>query len=58
MYLDDMKKDSRRSLKVLAKCYADVTSATRVQDARLKAIENGWSLIVAGTPAELEDIVG
>ena len=57
MYLDDMKKDSRRSLKVLAKCYADATSATRVQDARLKAIENGWSLIVAGTPAELEDIV-
>ena len=57
MYLDDIKKDSRRSLKVLAKCYADATSATRVQDARLKAIENGWSLIVAGTPAELEDIV-
>jgi hypothetical protein len=57
MYLDDMKKDARRSLKVLAKCYADVTSATRVQDARLKVIENGWSLIVAGTPAELEDIV-
>lgn len=57
MYLDDMKKDSRRSLKVLAKCYADETSATRVQDARLKAIENGWSLIVAGAPAELEDIV-
>lgn len=57
MYLDDMKKDSRRSLKVLAKCYADVTSATRVQEAKLKAIENGWSLIVAGTPAELEDIV-
>lgn len=57
MYLDDMQKNTRRSLRVLAKCYADVTSATRVQDARLKAIENGWSLIVAGTPAELEDIV-
>ena len=57
MYLDDMKKDSRRSLKVLAKCYADITSVTRTQDAKLKAIENGWSLIVAGTPAELEDIV-
>lgn len=57
MYLDDMQKNTRRSLRVLAKCYADVTSATRVQEARLKAIENGWSLIVAGTPAELEDIV-
>ena len=53
-----MKKDARRSLgKVFAKCYADVTSAIRVQDAKLKAIENGWGLIVAGTPAELEDIV-
>ena len=57
MYLDDMQKNTRRSLRVLAKCYADVTSATRVQEARLKAIENGWSLIVAGAPAELEDIV-
>ena len=57
MYLDDMKKGTRRSLKVLAKCYADITSATRVQNAKLKAIENGWGLIVAGTPAELEDIV-
>lgn len=57
MYLDDMKKDARRSMRVLAKCYADITSATRTQDAKLKAIENGWSLIVAGTPTELEDIV-
>jgi hypothetical protein len=53
MYLDDMKKDSRRSMRVLAKCYADATSATRVQEARLKAIENGWSLIVAGTPTDI-----
>lgn len=57
MYLDDMKQDARRSMRVLAKCYADITSATRTQDAKLKAIENGWGLIVAGTPAELEDIV-
>lgn len=57
MYLDDMKKDARRSMRVQAKCYADITSTTRTQDAKLKAIENGWSLIVAGTPTELEDIV-
>lgn len=56
MYLDDMKKDAIRSLRVFAKCYADVTSATRVQDAKLKSIENGWSLIVAGTPTELEPV--
>lgn len=57
MYLDDMKKDARRSMRVQAKCYADISSVTRTQDAKLKAIENGWSLIVAGTPTELEDIV-
>lgn len=56
MYLDDMQKDAIRNLRVFAKCYADVTSATRVQDAKLKAIENGWSLIVAGTPTELEPV--
>lgn len=56
MYLDDMKKDAIRSLRVFAKCYADVTSATRVQYAKLKAIENGWSSIVAGTPTELEPV--
>ena len=40
MYLDDMKKGDRRSLRVLVKCYADVTSAIRVQDARIRTLEN------------------
>ena len=40
MYLDDMKKDERRNLRVLVKCYADVTSAIRVQDARIRTLEN------------------
>lgn len=57
VYLDDLKENQRRNLIVNVKCYADINSAVRVQDARLKAIENGWSLIVAGAPAELEDIV-
>lgn len=57
VYLDDLKENQRRNLVVNVKCYADINSAVRVQDARLKAIENGWSLIVAGAPAELEDIV-
>ena len=39
MYLDDMKKSDRRSLRVLVKCYADVTSAIRVQDARIRTLE-------------------
>ena len=39
MYLDDMKADERRSLRVLAKCYADVTSAIRVQDAKIRILE-------------------
>ena len=40
MYLDDMKKDERRSLRVIAKCYADVTSAIRIHDARIRTLEN------------------
>lgn len=45
MYLDDMKKDERRSLRVLVRCYADTTSATRVQDAKIRTLENGWQII-------------
>ena len=44
MYLDDMKKDERRSLRVLVKCYADATSATRVQDARIRTLEKRSSV--------------
>lgn len=50
MYLDDVKQNERRSLRLLVKCYADVTSATRVQDARIKTLENGWK-IISNTPA-------
>ena len=39
MYLDDMKKNDRRSLRVLVKCYADTTSVIRVQDARIRTLE-------------------
>ena len=44
MYLDDMKKDERHSLRVLVKCYADTTSATRVQDAKIRTIEKRSSV--------------
>ena len=40
MYLDDIKKDERRSLRVLVKCYADTTSDIRLQDARIRTLEN------------------
>lgn len=53
MYLDDMKQGERHSIRVMVRCYADITSATRTQEARLKALENGWSLIVAGTPTDI-----
>ena len=53
MYLDDMKKDERRNLIVLVKCYADVTSATRVQDARIRTLEN--ALISGSTSTESVD---
>lgn len=44
MYLDDMKKNERHSLRVLVKCYADTTSATRVQDAKIRTIEKRSSV--------------
>ena len=50
MYLDDVKQNERRSLRLLVKCYADVTSATRVQDARIRTLENGWQ-IISNVPA-------
>ena len=53
MYLDDMKKDERRNLRVLVKCYADVTSATRVQDAKIRTLEN--ALISGSTSTESVD---
>ena len=53
MYLDDMKKDERRNLIVLVKCYADVTSSTRVQDARIRTLEN--ALISGSTSTESVD---
>lgn len=50
MYLDDMKQGDRRSLRVLVRCYADTTSAIRVQDARIRTLENGWQ-IISNVPA-------
>lgn len=44
MYLDDMKKNDRRSMRVLVKCYADTTSATRVQDAKIRTLEKRSSV--------------
>ena len=48
-----MKKDERRNLRVLVKCYADVTSATRVQDAKIRTLEN--ALISGSTSTESVD---
>lgn len=44
MFLDDMKKSDRRSLRVLVKCYADTTSAIRVQDAKIRTLEKRSSV--------------
>ena len=44
MYLDDMKRDERRSLRVLAKCYADTTSDIRIQDAKIRTLEKRSSI--------------
>ena len=57
MYLDDCKAGARQRIRVLAKCYADLTSEARTQEARIKTLENGWKLIQSGTEdLELEDV--
>lgn len=45
MYLDNYAKGSRRKLKVLARCYADTTSAARVQDASIRTLNNKIALL-------------
>ena len=49
MYLDDMKKNDRRSMRVLVKCYADVTSAIRVQDAKIRTLESKVNALIDTT---------
>lgn len=41
MYLDDMKANERKSLRVLCKCYADTASFARTLEARINALEGG-----------------
>ena len=55
MYLDDMKKDERRSLRVLVKCYADVTSAIRVQDAKIRTLESKVNALIDNSVEATED---
>ena len=50
MYLDDVSKNDRRSLRVMVRTYADTASATRAQDARIKTLENGWK-VISSVPA-------
>ena len=58
MYLDNLKKDERRSLCLMARCYADTNSVVRKQDARIKKLENGWTLIQSGsTDLTVEDVL-
>ena len=46
MYLDDMKRNDRRSLRVLVRCFADITSAVRVQDAKIRTLESRQNIAV------------
>ena len=55
MYLDDMKKDERRSLRVLAKCYADTTSAIRVQDAKIRTLESKVNALIDNSVETIVD---
>lgn len=50
MYLDNCAEYDRRNLRVLCRAYADTASATRVQDAKIKTLENGWK-VISNVPA-------
>ena len=41
VYLDDLGENQRRNLILNVKCYADVNSTVRVQDAKIKALRRG-----------------
>ena len=41
VYLDDLGENQRRNLILNVKCYADVNSTVRVQDAQIKALRRG-----------------
>ena len=53
MFLDDMKENERRSLRVLVRCYADTTSATRVQNAKIITLENKLNAIIKNSSEEV-----
>lgn len=48
MYLDNCARGQRQKIGVLARCYADINSVTRTQEARIQTLENGWRMLVAG----------
>ena len=53
MFLDDMKENERRSLRVLVRCYADTTSAIRVQNAKIITLENKINAIIENSSEEV-----
>lgn len=55
MYLDDMMKNDRRSMRVLVKCYADITSATRVQDAKIRTLESKVNALIDNSVETIVD---
>ena len=55
MYLDDIKKGERHTLRVLVKCYADITSAIRVQDARIRTLESKINALIDNSVETIVD---
>lgn len=48
MYLDNCPRGARQKIIVKARCYANINSATRDQEARIKTLENVWQLMRDG----------
>ena len=55
MYLDDMKENERRSLRVLVRCYADTKSAIRVQDAKIRTLESKVNALIENSVETIVD---
>lgn len=55
MYLDDIKKGERHTLRALVKCYADITSDTRVQDAKIRTLESKVNALIDNSVETIVD---
>lgn len=55
LFVDNCRQGERRELNVLARAYADFTSATRVQEANIKTLQKSVETLVKIVAGEIEE---